>query len=223
MDIQGLGQSLIEQLTDKGLVTDIVDLYSLETESLAGLERMGEKSATNVVAQLEASKSNPLHRVLFGLGIRHVGAAAARSLASAFESLELLLGADQETLEAIDEIGPKTAAAFVGFAGQEAGAELFARLRQAGLEMRVEAPSATADATPFSGKTFVLTGKFPDRSRTEAKQLIESLGGRVSGSVSAKTDFLIAGEAAGSKLVKAQKLDVEVLDPAQFEQMLEEQ
>lgn len=223
MDIQGLGQALIEQLTDREMVADIADLYALDVDDLAALDRMGEKSAANLVSQLDASRSRPLHRVLFGLGIRHVGARAARSLASAFESLDALLEAEQEVLEAIDEIGPKTASAFRGFVEQPAGRELIRRLRQAGLEMRVEAATAGAKQSTFSGKTFVLTGKLPSRSREEAKQLIEVRGGRVAGSVSARTDYLVAGDDAGSKLIRAKQLGVQVLEPARFEQMLDEQ
>jgi DNA ligase (NAD+) len=222
MDIQGLGDALVDQLLAKELVLDVADLYRLEVGALAELSRMGKKSAENVVGEIEASKARPLHRLLFALGIRHVGERAARVLASSIGSVEILGRAPQESLEAIPEIGPKTAAAIRTFFDQPRNRELIRRLAQAGVRT-VAAEEELAPPRPpdsaFAGKTFVLTGTLPDVSREEAKARIEALGGRVSGSVSKKTDYLIAGDEPGSKLDKAVRLGVRVVGPAEFARM----
>lgn len=221
MDIQGLGEALVEQLTATGMVRDAADLYHLDPGPVAALERMGAKSAANLIAQVEASKSRPLHHLIFGLGIRHVGERAARLLADAFGTMDRVLAASVEELEAVDEIGPKTAGAIRHFAEQKANLELLERLRAAGVAMEAEAPlSRTVATSPFSGKTVVITGTLPGRSRDEAKALVESLGARVASSVSRKTDLVVAGEAAGSKLARARELGIEVIEPDEFERLV---
>ncbi|HEX4824658.1 MAG TPA: NAD-dependent DNA ligase LigA [Candidatus Polarisedimenticolaceae bacterium] len=222
MDIQGLGDALVAQLLEKNLVADVADLYALPVETLAGLERMGKKSAANVIAELDASKARPLHRLLFALGIRHVGERAARVLASAFGSIEALGKASVEALEATREVGPKTAAAVRTFFDQETNRDLLRRLGEAGLTMEAapEERSPALAESPFTGKTVVLTGTLPAMGREEAKALVESLGGRVAGSVSAKTDMVVAGEDAGSKLEKARALGVRVVGPDEFAELL---
>jgi len=218
MDIQGLGQALVEQLTSAELVRDVADLYGLDSAALAALERMGAKSADNLLAQIEASKRRPLERLLYGLGIRHVGQRAAQLLARAFGSMEQLLGASVEELAAVDEIGPKTAAALRHFAEHPANGELVRRLGAAGVALRATPRPAAAE--PFAGKTIVLTGTLPGRTREEAKALAESLGARVAASLSRKTDFVVAGEAAGSKLLRARELGLEVIDADEFERRI---
>jgi len=223
MDIQGLGEALVEQLTDKDLVLDVADLYHLELEPVAELERMGLKSAGNLLEQIEASKRRPLSNLIFGLGIRHVGDRVARLLAEEFRSMARLAEVEQEELEAVEEIGPKTAAALRHFFEQPQNRRLIERLEAVGLtlEMPAETPSVVGDAeSVLAGKTVVLTGKMVERSRSEAKALVEALGGRVAGSVSSKTDFVVAGEAAGSKLEKARALGVEVITPEEFERLV---
>jgi DNA ligase (NAD+) len=222
MDVQGLGEALVDQLIEKQLVRDIASLYDLQLEPLAGLERMGEKSAQNLLDQLEASKQRPLHRLIYALGIRHVGERGARILARARGSLRSLAEASAEELEALDEIGPKTAETVVLFFEQEANRELIARLERAGLRTEEEAaPEPVVADSPFAGKTVVLTGALPGMSRGEAKARIEALGGRVSGSVSKKTDLVVAGEAAGSKLAKARELGIEVIGPDELHDLIE--
>ena len=221
MDIQGIGEALVEQLTPTEMVRDAADLYHLDPEPVAALERMGAKSAANLRAQVEASKSRPLHHLIFGLGIRHVGERAARLLADAFGTMDRVVAASVEELEAVDEIGPKTAGAIRHFAEQTTNLELLERLRAAGVSMETSAPASRAGATaPFSGKTVVITGTLPGRTRDEAKALVESLGARVASSVSRATDFVVAGEAAGSKLAKARELGIEVIDPDEFERRI---
>jgi len=223
MDIQGLGDALVDQLLAKGLASDVADLYGLDATTLAGLSRMGKKSAANVVAEIEASKQRPLHRLVYALGIRHVGERGARMLASSFGSLQGLESAGEEALEATPEIGPTTALSVRTFFEQPGNRELLRRLTAAGVrtvateEERATAPPADS---PFSGKTVVLTGTLPGVTREEAKARIESLGGRVAGSVSAKTDFVIAGDEAGGKLEKATSLGVRVVGPEEFARML---
>lgn len=223
MDIQGLGDALVDQLLAKDLVHDVADLYGLEAGVLADLSRMGKKSAANVIGEIEASKSRPLHRLLFSLGIRHVGERAARVLASSFGSIDELGKAPQQSLETIPEIGPKTAAAVRTFFDQPSNRELIQRLAQAGVSTEAS-PDETASKPPpdsaFAGKTVVLTGTLPGVSRDEAKSRIEALGGRVSGTVTKKTDFLIAGAEPGSKLDKAVALGVRVVEPEEFSRMM---
>ena len=223
MDIQGLGDALVDQLLAKDLVGDVADIYGLEAATLADLERMGKKSAANVVAEIGASKERPLHRLLYALGIRHVGERAARILAASLGSIEELEKSPQEAIEQIPEIGPKTAAAVRTFFDQPRNRELMRRLARAGVRT-VAAPEERAVRPPadseFAGKTVVLTGTLPGLSREDAKARIEGLGGRVSGTVSKKTDLVVAGEEAGSKLDKAVELGVRVVGPEEFARML---
>jgi DNA ligase (NAD+) len=222
MDIRGLGEALVEQLVASGAIHDVADLYTLAPEPLAGLERMGAKSAANLLEQIAASRRRPLHRLIFALGIRHVGARVARILADAFGSMERLSAATAEELEAVEEIGPKIAAAVRHFAEQPGNVELIRRLRDAGVEMRsaVPAPARRAVPSSFAGKTVVLTGTLPHRSRAEAAALIESAGARVATSVSRSTDLVVAGRDAGAKLAQARALGIEVIDAEEFERRL---
>jgi len=220
MDIQGLGDALAEQLVAAGAVRDVADLYGLEREFLIGLERMGAKSADNLVTQIAASKSRALHHLLHGLGVRHVGERVARLLADRFGSLEHLAAATLEQLVSVPEIGPKTAAALRHFFDQPGHLDLLRRLAQAG----VAAPAATAapprPSAAFAGKTVVLTGSLPGRTRAEAKALVEAGGGRVTDGVTRKTDLVVAGADAGSKLERAAALGVPVVGPEEFERLL---
>jgi DNA ligase (NAD+) len=224
MDIQGLGVALVEQLVGQGLVRDAAGLYRLEAIDVAELDRMGEKSAANLVEQIDKSKGRPLSSLIFALGIRHVGERAARILAAGWRSLDGLAGASVEELEAMDEIGPKTAAAVKEFFDQDANRRLIERLTQAGVAVRAAkerlAQTGTLDS-PFKDKTVVLTGTLPGRTRSEVKRLIESLGGRVSGSVSRKTDLVIAGKDAGAKLTKARELGIQIIVAEEFEKKVE--
>jgi len=223
MDIQGLGEALVEQLTDKKIVHDVADLYRLKAEEVAALERMGDKSATNLLEQIEASKKNPLRRLIYGLGIRHVGERAARVLAGRIGSLRSLAEADAEELEALDEIGPKTADTIRHFLEQPANRELIDRLTASGVntEALEDERIEEVEETPFGGKTVVITGTLPHHTREEAKEAVESRGGRVAGSVSRKTDLVVAGETAGSKLDKARELGIEVIDGEEFQRLVE--
>ena len=225
MDIEGLGEALVDQLVDCGLVRDFADLYHLEPAGLAGLERMGEKSAANLLAQIEASRRQPLHRLLFALGIRLVGEKAAKVLARRAGGIDALAGMKMEELNAIHEIGPKIAASVRVFFEQPRNVELVRRLVEAGVNMTE--PGAAGAGVPgegsaLKGKTVVLTGTLEGWTREEAAALIESLGGRVSSSVSRKTGFVVAGTDAGSKLEKARSLGVKVLSESEFKAMIEE-
>jgi DNA ligase (NAD+) len=221
MDVQGLGDALVEQLTENGMLRDVADLYGLDPEKLAALERMGGKSAANLLQQLEVSKTRPLHHLIFGLGIRHVGQRAAQLLADRFCSIDEILAAPSEELEALDEIGPKTAATVRHFAEQQDNLDLLRRLGDAGVSMKASMPAGpVATDSPFSGKTVVITGSLPKRTRDETRGLVEALGARVASSISRKTDLLIAGESAGSKLAKARDLGIKIIDSAEFERLL---
>lgn len=213
MNIDGLGEKVISQLFAENLIKDVADIYKLNYEQLIQLERMGEKSVNNLLQAIQNSKGNSLEKLLFGLGIRHVGAKAAKTLAQEFSHMEALEKASRDDLTAINEIGEKMADSIVSFFEQEEAHELIAELKAAGVNMAYNGPkpvSAESSDSFFAGKTVVLTGKLEIMSRNEAKDKIEALGGKVSGSVSKKTDVVIAGEEAGSKLTKAQELGVEV-------------
>jgi len=218
MNIDGLGDKLVDQLVDKGLVKDVADLYKLDVATLAGLERMAEKSAQNLLAEIEASKKNPLARLIYALGIRFVGERTAQLLAAHFGSLDKLRDADREELTAVEEVGPKVADSMVEFFSEKANKELLERLRRAGLRLTEE--RAKPKETRLAGKTFVITGTLSAWSRDEAKELIESLGGKVTGSVSKNTDYLVVGAEPGSKLDKARQLGVETLDEKQFAKLV---
>jgi len=219
MDIEGLGDVLVEQLVDRGWVADPADLYGLAEPDLAGLERMAEKSAANLVRAIDTSRSRDFRRVVFGLGIRHVGARSARTLADAFPDIDALMGAGPDALEAVADIGPVMAQSIAGFFADARNRDVIARLREAGLTMRASAPPRNSRA--LAGKTFVLTGSLAALTREEAGERIQALGGRVSGSVSKRTSYVVVGESPGSKLQKAQKLGVPVLDEQAFLELIE--
>lgn len=214
MDIEGLGQKLVDQLVDAGLVERLSDLYRLTWEDLVGLERMGGKSAENLLAALEQSKEQPLARALTALGIREVGEATARDLAEALKSLDAIRAASEEDLLAIDGIGPTVAGRIRSFFDDPRLAAEVDALRELGVGFPDVEDTTTRPFIELAGKTFVLTGTLPTLKRSEAKAMILAVGGKVTGSVSGKTDFLVAGEAAGSKLDKAQALGVTILDEA---------
>ena len=220
MDIEGGGEVLAAQLVKSGLVRDVADLYLLKMEQIAALERMGEKSAKNFIDAVAASKSRDMWRVLFGLGILHVGAGVAKALARHFATLDQVFAASAEQLTETEDIGEVIARSIVDWHGNPENRKLIERLSQAGLNFKSSLYQPAAKAGPFAGKTFVLTGTLPTLTREEATAKIEALGGKVSGSVSKKTDFVLAGEDAGSKLGKAQKLGVKIISEAEFLKML---
>ena len=219
MNIDGCGPSVINALLDAGLVRDAADLYSLRKEDLLKLERMGEKSADNLLAALAESKKNELDKLLFALGIRHVGAKVARILATEFGSMEKLQQAQPEELAQIRDIGDKIAESAVTWLNVPANIDLVERLAASGLTMTFTPPASQED-NPFFGKTLVFTGTMPTLGRAEAKTMAQDVGAKVSGSVSKKTDYVIAGAEAGSKLEKAQQLGVTVIDEAEFLRLL---
>lgn len=219
MNIDGCGPSVINALLDAGLVRDAADLYSLRKDDLLKLERMGEKSADNLLAALAESKKNELDKLLFALGIRHVGAKVARILATEFGSMEKLQQAQPEELAQIRDIGDKIAESAVTWLNVPANIDLVERLAAAGLTMTFTPPASQED-NPFFGKTLVFTGTMPTLGRAEAKTMAQDVGAKVSGSVSKKTDYVIAGAEAGSKLEKAQQLGVAVIDEAEFLRLL---
>lgn len=223
MNIDGLGEKVIAQLFEHGLVRSVADLYTLTKDELVALERMGEKSATNLLQAIETSKQNSLERLLFGLGIRHVGAKAAKTLAEHFETMERLQQATKEELTAIHEIGEKMADSIVTYFSKEEVKQLLERLRAYGVNMTYKGAKQTVDiSSTFAGKTFVLTGTLQSMSRSEAKEAIEALGGKVTGSVSKKTDVVVVGEDAGSKLEKAKQLGITIWDEARFLQEIQQ-
>ncbi len=223
MDIEGLGSAVVEQFVDRGLVADVGDLYSLDVECLSQLERMAEKSARNVVRGIEQSRERPFDRALFALGIPHVGTTVAQTLATAFPSLSKLRAATQEELESVEEVGPTIAHSIVEFFANPQSAALLDKLAGAGLQFEAAVITVPEDATAsaFSGKTVVLTGSLEGYSRDEVAAHIRQLGGKITSSVSAKTDILIAGDKAGSKLTKAQELGVTVVTEQEMMEMLE--
>lgn len=224
MNIEGIGERVIEQLYTSGLVHDVSDLYRLTKEDLLSLERMGEKSVTNLLSAIEQSKENSLERLLFGLGIRHVGARAAMILSEEFGTMDAIVAADEERLTSIHEIGEKVADSIVTFFGNEDVSAVLKKLKDYGVNMdyKGRARSEVPSEGPFAGKTVVLTGKLSILTRNEAKEKIEALGGKVSGSVSKKTDLVIAGEEAGSKLSKAEELGITVWNETELVEALGE-
>lgn len=219
MNIDGLGEKVISQLFQEKLIEDVADLYKLTKEQLLSLERMGEKSATNLLSAIDASKQNSLEKLLFGLGIRHVGAKAAKTLAQQFEGMDRLSAATKEELTAINEIGDKMADSIVTYFENEEVHELIAELKSYEVNMDYKGPKLVSiedSDSFFAGKTVVLTGKYEQLSRNEAKDKLEALGAKVAGSVSKKTDLVIAGEDAGSKLTKAQELGIEIWSEEQL-------
>jgi len=219
MDIEGLGTALVQALVNNGLLKDVADIYDLKPEDVAALERMGEKSAENLMAAIERSKSKPFDRLIFALGIPYIGSTAAKILVRRFPSMDALRSATQEELEAVDGIGTIMARSIVEFFKDEKNLKLIDRLKKAGLTMHSEQPEEREGA--LSGMTFVLTGTLPDLSRKEASDLIEKHGGKVSSSVSKNTSYVLAGENPGSKLDKAKKLGIPVIDEATLLKMIE--
>ena len=220
MDIEGLGDKLVQQLIEQDWVHDPADLYSLTLEQLAGLERMGRKSAQNLLDALETSKQTSLSHFLYALGRREVGEATSQTLARRFGSLRALREADEEDLQQTPDVGPVVAAHVASFFRQQHNREVMDKLLQAGITWQESVPASTPDQAPLSGQTFVLTGSL-SQPRSRIKSRLESHGARVSGSVSGKTSYLVAGEAAGSKLEKARSLGVQILDEAALERLLE--
>jgi DNA ligase (NAD+) len=224
LDVDGLGAKLIEQLVDRGLVGSIADLYGLDAALLASLERMGAKSADNLVAALAASKQQPWQRQLYGLGIHHVGEVNAKALAKAFPSAADLATATTNTPESITAvfgIGAEIAQSLQQWFATPANQLLLEDLERLGFTLAAQPEElATGPETPLTGQTFVLTGSLPSLSRSAAQALIEAAGGKVSGSVSKKTSYVVAGEDAGSKLSKAESLGVAVLDEAELLELL---
>jgi DNA ligase (NAD+) len=222
LDIEGLGDKLVDQLVDGGIVHTPADLYKLGLAKLAALERMADKSAANVLAAIEKSKATTLARFIYALGIRHVGEATARDLANHFGSLDALMDASEAQLVEANDVGPVLAASIARFFAEPHNREGIEQLRAAGVHWTEGPPRvAQSAAGPLHGLTFVLTGTLPAMSRDDAKALIEDAGGKVSGSVSKKTDYLVAGADAGSKLAKAVELGIAVLDEAGLRQLLE--
>jgi len=217
MNIEGMGDALVNQLTDRGLVKNVADIYKLKKSDLLSLERMGDKSAQNVLDEIEASKKLPLERVIYGLGIRFVGERTAQFLAEHFGSMDALMNASEEELQQVNEVGPRIAESIVEFFQASANRKLVERLREAGLTF---SGKKRERGTKLAGKTFVLTGTLARFTRDQAKQMIEEAGGRVSGSVSKKTDYVVAGTDAGSKLDRAKELGVSVIDEEEMEKLL---
>jgi DNA ligase (NAD+) len=214
LDIEGLGEKWVKQFVERGLVQSVADLYDLTTETLLPLDRMGPQLAEKLVNAIAASKDRPWSVVLYGLGIRHVGNVNAKTLTQAFPAVEALAAADPETIAAVHTIGPEIAQSVADWFHLPANRVLIERLQQAGLQLAAEESATEADPGLLTGKTFVLTGTLPNLSRTEAAAKIEAAGGKVTSSVSKATDYVVAGEKAGSKLEKAEKLGIAVLSEA---------
>jgi len=217
MNIDGMGDALVTQLTERGLVKNVADIYKLSKDDLLSLERMGDKSAQNILDEIENSKKLPLERVIYGLGIRMVGERTAQFLAEHFGSMAALESAGVEELQNVNEVGPRIAESIVEFFGIAANRKLVERLREAGLTLRGQKKER---GTKLAGKTFVLTGTLAHFTRDEAKKMIEDAGGKVAGSVSKKTDYVVAGTEAGSKLDKAKELGVRVINEREMEKLL---
>lgn len=220
MDIEGLGESVVDQLVSEGLIHTYADLYDLSIQQIIQLERMAEKSAQNLVNAITASKKQPFERVIYALGIRFVGKTVAKDLAKALKTMDQVQEATEEYLTNIDSIGPRIAESVVKFFSNDKNLEIVEQLRKHGLQFEIEEEELVSDT--FAGKNFVLTGSLPTYSRKEAAELIEKHGGKTSSSVSGNTDFVLAGESAGSKLDKAQKLGIPVIDEATFREMIGE-
>ncbi len=223
MDIEGGGYVLVRQLVERALVHDVADLYALTLEQVAGLERMGEKSAQNFLDGVEASRSRDLWRLLFGLGILHVGAGGAKALARQFGNLDALRQAGSEELTRVGDVGEVIARSVFEWFRDPENQQLIEKLRRAGLNFTSTlAQAQQSGGGALAGKTFVLTGTLPTLKREEATAKIEAKGGKVSSSVSKKTDYVVAGDDAGSKLEKAQKLGVKIIDEKELLRLLEE-
>jgi DNA ligase (NAD+) len=217
MNIEGMGDVLVNQLTDRGLVKNVADIYCITRKDLLSLERMGDKSAQNILNEIEASKKLPLERVIYGLGIRFVGERTAQFLAEHFGSMESLMKASEEELQAVDEVGPRIASSIAEFFAAPSNRALVAQLEKFGLTLT---GTRKQRGTTLAGQTFVITGTLPNYSRDQAKQMIEDAGGKVAGSVSKKTNYLLAGSDAGSKLDKAKELGVPIIGEKEIDAML---
>ncbi len=217
MDIDGLGDKLVEQLVGTGMIESVVDLYRLDLEQVAALERMGQKSAENLINAIDNSREPALAKLIYALGIREVGEATARSLAKSFNSLQAIIDATEDALQQIQDIGPIVAKHITHFFAQEHNQRIINELLK---EITIESETVNTHEQKLTGKTFVITGTLPNITRDEAKALLESAGAKVSGSVSSRTDYLVAGEKAGSKRVKAEKLGIEVIDEARMRELL---
>jgi DNA ligase (NAD+) len=218
MNIDGLGDKIVDQLVDKGLVKDVADLYALKEDEVAGLERMAEKSAQNLLEEIEASKKNSLARLIYALGIQFVGERTGQLLAEHFSSLEELAAAKEEELVEVPEVGPKVAASIVEFFSEAANRQLIKKLNKAGVHPTAEKRKVKSDK--FAGKSFVFTGGLANRSREEAGEIVQQHGGKVSGSVSKKTDYVVVGADPGSKYDKAKELGVTILTESEFEKLI---
>ena len=219
MDIEGLGDKIVEQLVDNAIVKTPADLYKLGLLAIVSLERLAEKSAANILAAIDKSRTTTLARFIFALGIRNVGEATAKDLARHFGNLDALMAADLDRLQQVPDVGPVVAASVARFFAEPHNIEVIEQLRAAGVNWP-EGDALATVSSPIAGKTFVLTGTLPTLTRDEAKDMIEGLGGKVVGSVSKKTDYVVAGAEAGSKLDKAQALGVSILDEMQFRNLL---
>ena len=217
MDIEGLGDAVVEQLVDEGLIKNTADLFYLEFMELVGLERFGEKSAQNLIDAIEKAKQNPLDKLLCGLGIRLIGAKAAKNIAQHFGNMDSIMSATVDEVSAIDDVGDKMAESLVHYFSEPETKELIERMKAAEVNMIAEERPTGGN---LEGKTFVLTGTLPTLKRSEAQKMIEENGGKVSGSVSKKTDFVVAGEEAGSKLDKANALGIAVITEEELLEML---
>ena len=225
MDIEGFGDKLVGQLVDANLANSLADIYRLDIHTLANLDRMGEKSAQNIIEALVKSKKTTFPRFIYALGIRNVGESTAKDLARHFGSISAIQNASLEELQQVPDVGPVVAESIVDFFSETHNQEILSSLiapeEEGGLGIHWEIETAKTDATGvLNGKTFVLTGTLPSISREDAKQMIENLGGKVSGSVSKKTNFVVVGADAGSKLIKAQELGIQILDEIAFLNMI---
>ena len=220
MDIEGLGEAVVDQLVSENLIHTFADLYHLKAGQLIPLERMGKKSAENLIRAIESSKKQPLERVLFALGIRFVGKTVARDLAEHFRSVDAVMNADTEAFTSVDSIGPKIAESVTAFFSHQKNRELIEKLRETGMQFKAEEKEQLSSA--LEGKKFVLTGTLPSMTRSEAKKLIEKHGGKTSSSVSKNTDYLLAGESPGSKYDKAERLGVPILSEEDFRELIGE-
>jgi DNA ligase (NAD+) len=219
MDIEGLGEAMVGQLVEHRLLGDVSDIYALNAATLSKLERMGEKSVSNLLEAIERGKSRPLWRLIFGLGILHVGVSASRALADHFPDLDAIMKSSVEELQRIPDVGEVVGRSIHDFFRQPGNLETIEKLRRAGLPFKAEKKTGDNSAPGFKGTTWVITGTL-SQSRDEIAEMILTRGGKVSGSVSKKTSFLLAGEEAGSKLEKAKQLGVRVMDEAAFRMLL---
>jgi DNA ligase (NAD+) len=222
MDIEGLGTSIIEIFLQKGFIKDIADLYKLieHKEELIKLERFGEKSINNIINSIEESKKKPFEKVLFAIGIRHIGEKSAKIIAKHFNSIDKLSTASAEDISSVHEIGPKIAESIANFFKDEKSKILIEKLKKAGINFKSEKVNEENLNPNFKSKTFVLTGSLENYTRDKATEIIENLGGRVSSSVSKNTDYVLAGAEAGSKLDKARKLGVKIISEKEFNAMI---